>query len=135
MAHFCELNSNNVVIRTLIVHNNELLDKNGYEREENGVKFLKKIYGDNTVWVQTSYNNSFRRKFATSGWSYNYEKDVFVEPQPFPSWSLNLETLIWEPPIPMPEFTDDTFYWWSETNMKWMAVYEPGWRQPPPPSN
>ena len=34
MAHFAELNENNIVTRVIVVHNNELLDENGTEVEQ-----------------------------------------------------------------------------------------------------
>ena len=58
MATFAELNDNNVVLRTLSVHNNELLD-DGNESEDKGIAFLKSLFGSNTNWKQTSYNTKY----------------------------------------------------------------------------
>jgi hypothetical protein len=75
MAHFAELNENNVVTQVIVVHNNELLD-NGVESEAKGIAFCQSLFGGN--WIQTSYNANFRGKFAGVGDIYDGEK--FVAP-------------------------------------------------------
>ena len=50
MANFAELDSNNVVKRVVVIHNNES------PTEEAGINFLKNLYGADTNWKQTSYN-------------------------------------------------------------------------------
>jgi hypothetical protein len=121
MAHFAQLDENNIVINVIVIHNNELLDENGNESEEKGIRFCKDHYGEETRWVQTSYNNTFRKWYAGIGWSYNQELDAFIEPQPFPSWSLNEELCIWEAPIPIPEdHMDGKIYHWDEDIKEWV---------------
>jgi len=78
MAHFAELDENNIVTRVIVVHNNELLDENSNESEQKGVDFCVVHYGGN--WVQTSYNNNFRGMFAGAGYTYDPVNDVFVPP-------------------------------------------------------
>jgi hypothetical protein len=68
MAHFAEINSNNKVLRVVVVNNNELL-VNGVENEQKGIDFCKSLFGSNTNWVQTSYNSKFRKQYAGI-WSY-----------------------------------------------------------------
>jgi hypothetical protein len=77
MAHFAELNENNVVTRVIVVHNNELLD-NGVESEAKGIAFCKSLFGGE--WVQTSYNSNFRENFAGIGYTYDQELDAFIPP-------------------------------------------------------
>jgi hypothetical protein len=60
MAHFARL-ENNVVTEVIAVHNNEVLN------EAIGISFCKSLYGENTEWVQTSYNATMRGKFAALG--------------------------------------------------------------------
>ena len=79
MAHFAQLDSNNKVIQVIVVGNNDCLDSNGNESEEVGIAFCKSILGDNTEWVQTSYNSTIRGKFARIGDTYNKVEDVFEE--------------------------------------------------------
>ena len=56
--------------------------------------------GDSFNWVQTSYNNNFRKNFATVGGTYDKTRDAFIAPQPEPSASipyvLNEDTCRWE---------------------------------------
>ena len=80
MAHFAELDNNNTVTRVIVIHNNELLDDNGNESEANGIAFCKQLYGENTRWVQTSYNNSFRGTYAGVGYKYDPTANVFSPP-------------------------------------------------------
>ena len=65
MAHFAELDENNIVTRVIVVHNNELLDGET-ESEAKGVGFCSTLFG-HTNWVQTSYNNNIRKQFAGTG--------------------------------------------------------------------
>lgn len=119
MAHFAQLDENNVVMQVIVVHNNELLD-NGVEREELGVAFCKSLFGADTRWVQTSYNGKFRKNYAGIGYTYDTALDAFVPPQPYPSWTLNSDTAQWEPPVPMP--TDGEMYLWNEAADNWVAI-------------
>jgi hypothetical protein len=94
MAHFAELDENNVVKQVIVVHNNELLDENGNESEQKGVDFCVAHYGG--TWVQTSYNNSFRFRYAGAGMTYDPTRDAFIAPKPSEgSYVLNEETLSW----------------------------------------
>tara|TARA_Y100000289_G_scaffold44105_1_gene43892 strand:- start:352 stop:720 length:369 start_codon:yes stop_codon:yes gene_type:complete len=118
MAHFAELDENNVVLQVIVVHNNELLDDEGQENEVKGVQFCTSLFGHNN-WIQTSYNNNMRKQFAGIGFTYDDVNDVFVAPQPFPSWSLD-ENHDWQAPIPMPE--DDKEYSWNEETQAWDEI-------------
>jgi hypothetical protein len=80
MAHFAKLNESNVVTEVIVVHNNELMD-NGVESEAKGIAFCKSLFGQDTRWVQTSYNGNFRGKYAGIGYTYDSANNVFVEPQ------------------------------------------------------
>lgn len=79
MAHFAEIDDNNVVLRVVVVDNSEVLNAEGLEDEQVGIAFCQNLFGGN--WVQTSYNNSFRGIFAGPGFIYDEDLDVFVEPQ------------------------------------------------------
>ena len=96
MAHFAELNGQSIVQRVVVVNNNVLLDENGNEQESLGIEFLKSLYGNTTLWVQTSYNNNFRKRFASIGYTYNRVYDAFIKPIPNDNYTLNTETLEWE---------------------------------------
>ena len=84
MAHFAELDENNIVKRVIVVHNHELLI-DGVETESKGAQFCQNLFGG--TWVQTSYNNKFRGLYAGAGFTYDAVNDVFLapsslEPQP-----------------------------------------------------
>ena len=118
MAHFAELDENNIVTRVIVVHNNVLVDTSGNESEAKGVEFCSTLFG-HTNWVQTSYNNNMRKQFAGTGYTYDSDSDVFVAPQPYPSWSLD-DNSDWQAPTPMPE--DDNMYSWNEETQSWDLV-------------
>jgi hypothetical protein len=120
MAHFAQLDNNNIVINVIVVHNNELLDQNGNEIEQKGIDFCKTLFGQDTEWVQTSYNGNFRKNYASGGGTYNKELDAFIAPKPYPSWILNNKTWLWESPITMP--TDGKAYIWDEDTTSWTEI-------------
>ena len=79
MAHFAELNADNVVTQVIVVHNNELL-VDGVETESKGVDFLESLYGHRR-WVQTSYNGTIRKTYAGVGFRYDVQMDAFIPPE------------------------------------------------------
>jgi len=119
MAHFAQLDENNVVTNVIVVHNNELLDENGVESEAKGIVFCQSLFGGN--WKQTSYNGNIRKNYAGIGYTYREDIDAFVPPQPYSSWMLNGKAQ-WEAPVAMP--TDDKRYSWDETQQNWIEVTE-----------
>jgi len=81
MAHFAKIEDG--IVHEVIVVNNEVLhDENGVEQESIGVAFCQSLYGEDTEWIQTSYNSTFRGKYASSGDIYNAELDVFESLNP-----------------------------------------------------
>lgn len=118
MAHFARLGLDNIVEQVIVVDNINVMTAQGEEKEEIGVLYLKKIFGEGTIWVQTSYNGNFRKRYAGEGYTYNSTYDVFIPPKPFESWTLDLEEYDWIPPIPYPE--DGKLYDWDETNQVWV---------------
>jgi len=116
MAHFAELDSNNVVLRVIVVGDKDTADVNGNEVESIGVSFCQKLLGGN--WKQTSYNGNKRKNYAGVGYTYDAAIDAFVPPKPYPSWVLNNETAQWVAPVPMP--TDGKKYTWDEATQSWV---------------
>lgn len=111
MAHWAELDDDNIVLRVTVGDNN---DPNGDE----GYKWLVDNLGGR--WVQTSYNANFRGKYAGIGDTYNEILDAFIPPKPYPSWILNEELLNWQPPVPYP--TDEQEYIWNEKTVSWDLI-------------
>ena len=120
MAHFAEIDSEGTVQRVLVV-SNTVTYQGDEEVEELGTAYLQNMFPD-TDWVQTSYNDNFRKRYAGKGYKYDVERDAFIPPQPFPSWLLNEESLSWEAPFPMPD--DDKIYKWDEENQSWVETDE-----------
>lgn len=121
MAHFAQLDENNLVTQVIVVHNNDC-QLNGVEVEEAGVLFCKSLFGVDTIWKQTSYNGNIRKNYAGIGYTYDAGRDAFIPPQPFASWVLNEETCRWDAPVAMPE--DGKRYTWDEATTSWVEVTE-----------
>lgn len=69
MAHFAKIDENNKVVDVLVVDNSQ---------EHRGQEFLAVDCGLGGTWIQTSYNNNFRGKFAGIGDTYDAVNDVFI---------------------------------------------------------
>lgn len=131
MAHFAELDENNVVLRVIVIANSELLDESGNESEAKGVEFCRSLFGPSTIWVQTSYNGKFRKNYAAVGFTYDSNRDAFIAPKVSFSWILEENTCQWVPPVPYPidglsNMTAEAFpghgtvYMWSEEKLNWV---------------
>jgi len=78
MAHFAKI-ENNLVTQVVVVNNEVLKDENGIEQESIGSQFCADLFGG--TWIQTSYNNNFRGRYAGIGNTYDAVLDVFIEPK------------------------------------------------------
>ena len=132
MAHFAEIDENNIVLRVTVVNNEVITDGDGVEQEQLGVDFLTDLLGG--TWKQTSYNTKggvhkldgtpFRKNYAGSGYIYDEVRDAFISPKPFSSefwagsWILNETTCIWEAPLAYPD--DGKDYFWNEDITNWV---------------
>lgn len=123
MAHFAQLDENNVVTQVIVVANDQLVDSLGQESEEIGILFCKSLFGEHTNWKQTSYNGKIRKNYAGVGFSYKEDIDAFVPPKPFNSWLLDEEIAQWYAPVPYP--SDDQIYVWDEGTLSWVLVPKP----------
>lgn len=122
MAHFAELDSNNVVLRVVTVNNRVLLDDDGYEQESLGITHLQNLFGG--TWKQASYNGTTRKNYPAVGFSFDSTRDAFIAPQPYTSWTLNETTCRWEAPSAMPD--DGNSYEWDEDTTSWVVVPDGG---------
>ena len=120
MAHFCQLNDENLVTQVIVVANQDTADKDGVENEAIGIAFCTNLLGGR--WVQTSYNANIRKNYAGIGYKYDATLDAFIPPQPFESWTLNEETAQWEAPTPYPD--DGKLYSWDEATTSWVEIVE-----------
>jgi len=137
MAHFAQLDDNNVVIAVNVIAEADCLDSEGNESEAVGIAFCKTLWGADTNWKQTSYNTkvgkrwksgfegptedtdrpAFRKNFAQIGFVYDSSKDAFEENQPYASWILNETTGFYSAPLDYPvdsEGDEIPGYRWDE---------------------
>jgi|TARA_R110002167_G_scaffold107308_1_gene274653 hypothetical protein len=105
MAHFAKLDENNIVTNVIVA-------------EQNFINSGQ--VGDSFLWVQTSYNNSFRKNYGYIGSTYDKTKDAFISPKPFTSWTLNESTCQWESPTAYPD--DNKSYVWNESSQQWEEI-------------
>ena len=122
MAHFAELDSNNVVLRVVVVGNKDTADASGVEKEHIGAAFCERLFGGN--WKQTSYNGNKRKNYAGIGYTYDSVRDAFIPPKPFASWVLVEETCQWKAPVDMPADAGTgeppKRYTWDEDTVSWV---------------
>jgi len=122
MAHFAELDENNIVTRVIVAEQD----------------FINSgAVGDSSNWLQTSYNTrggihyapnsnepddgiALRKNYAGVGFTYDSDRDAFYTSQPYPSWTLNEDSCQWESPLPYPD--DDNDYVWNEENQGWDLI-------------
>ena len=121
MAHFAQLDENNVVINVIVVHNNDCLDENGNESEQKGIDFCVSHFGGR--WLQTSYNRKIRENYAGIGYTYDADTDMFLPPKPYPSWEYSTLGHEWEAPIAKPlDIPEHCHCVWNESTLQWDIV-------------
>ena len=139
MAHFAQLDDNNVVTQVIVVGNSDTADVNGVESENIGVAFCQSLLGADTNWKQTSYNANMRGNYAGIGMKYMTgvatlgvgSTDVFIAEQPHASWTISTTEARWVSPLgDAPTLTDDqvaagSYYTWDES--AYQADNATGW--------
>ena len=123
MAHFAELDNNNVVLRVVVVGNDCVPSDEHIDGETWCINFFK-----GGTWKQTSYNNNFRKQYAGMGYTYDAAKNKFISPQPHASWALDAND-DWQAPVTYPTITtygsndplDRYMISWDEAGQKWTA--------------
>ena len=86
MAHFAEIDENGTVLRVLVV---------GDDQEHRGQDFLANDLGLGGTWLQTSYNNKIRKRFAGIGYKYDAELDAFIAPKCHKEAVFNKDNADW----------------------------------------
>jgi hypothetical protein len=87
MAHWAELDSNNIVINVTVGDNNDPAGDEGYQ-------WLMDNIGGN--WIKTSYNSKIRGNFAGKGYTYFHLEDIFMPPKCHAEAILNAKSAKWE---------------------------------------
>jgi hypothetical protein len=114
MAHFAKIVGDRV--EEVIVISNEVCGDLPFpESEPLGQTFIAFI-GIAGYWLQTSYNDNFRKQYAGIGYTYDEAKDQFVAPKPYPSWVLNTDN-DWVAPVSKPR----GYFTWNESTLSWDA--------------
>jgi hypothetical protein len=135
MAHFAKLGGGNIVEQVIVVSDIDA------DTEENGIAFLHGLFGDNTTWVQCSYNTfqnqywdindegerelasdqsqAFRKNFPSVGWAYSTSIDGFIPPKPYPSWILDTTIGKWNAPVDVPTPEEGKYFRWNESTLSW----------------
>ena len=126
MAHFAELDSNNIVIQVVVISNDDV-DANGGDYSSQAETFVANLipHSENGVaWKQTSYNSNQRKQYAGIGYTYDATKNKFILPKPFNSWSLDSND-DWQAPVTYPNVNEvdsnPVQIFWDETNQKWLG--------------
>jgi hypothetical protein len=123
MAHFAEIDENNLVTRVLAITQ---------ENVDTGK------WGTSSSWVQTSYNTrggvhyapnsnepdggvALRKNYASKGYTYDPTRDAFIAPQPYPSWTLDEDSCFWISPVAHP-MDGKGPYEWDEDGGEWVVL-------------
>ena len=136
MAHFAEIEqktdptgfttNTQWIVKRVVVVDNGISTSNGplvdNDMHVDGETWCKTWFKGGE-WKQTSYNSKFRNIYAGIGYVYDFEKDVFIQTQPFASWTLNANNR-WEPPVAMPPDFVSTVN--SQTNNQPYSLH-PSW--------
>jgi hypothetical protein len=108
VSHWAEIDNNNKVIRVLVGDNNDPAGDEGYQW------LIDNLSG---TWIKTSYNSKIRGIFAGIGYTYNFDEDIFITPQPYPSWIRSGS--FWNAPTPRPEGLN---WAWDEDTLNWIEI-------------
>jgi len=130
MAHFAEIDDNNIVLRVVNVNDADTQDEHGVEDEAIGRSFLSNTYGGN--WIQTSYNTRggvhllggtpLRKNYAGLGYTYSKELDAFIPPKPYETWIFYPQVCLWGPPdVPYPNDLPGNYYW-NASEQSWQLI-------------
>ena len=123
MAHYAELDENNIVTQVFVGRDEDDLAEGVSDWETYYARpgYTVKRTSYNTIAGQhTTGGQSFRGNYAGIGYKYDAELDAFIAPQPYPSWILNASTYTWEAPVPYP--TGEGVFEWDETLVEWVET-------------
>jgi hypothetical protein len=126
MAHFAQIDDNNMVIQVLVIEQ-EVINTG--------------LFGDPSKWIQTSYNTrsgvhygadglpdggvALRKNYAGYGYTYDSVRDAFIPPKPYPSWVIDESTCNWQAPVAQPPQQEGMYYSWNEENQVWDSIALP----------
>ena len=113
MAHFAQINDSNIVQQVIVVADSDA------PNEAAGIAFCKALLGSDTNWVQTSFNNNIRVRYAGRGFVYDPVRDAFYPPKSYDNWVFDETRKSWEPPVARPSDYDTVPYNWNQSSGAW----------------
>lgn len=121
MAHFSELDKNNIVIRVVVTDNNDPNNDEGYQWLIDNLGGRWKKTSRNTQANEHALGGTpFRYNFGFIGSYFDESVEpngAFIHPKPFNSWVLDEETYTYESPVKHP--LDGKDYEWNEEDQTW----------------
>ena len=119
MAHYAFINNDGIVVEVITGkdENEDGLDWEVHYAQLRGMTCKRTSYNTSGN-VHANGGQPFRKNYAGRGFTYDYVRDAFIPPQPFPSWSLDEDTCLWCAPIPMP--SDGNIHEWDEAIGQWV---------------
>tara|TARA_R100000687_G_scaffold79702_1_gene74235 strand:+ start:298 stop:753 length:456 start_codon:yes stop_codon:yes gene_type:complete len=151
MAHFAKLGINGKIISVLTLNNSDMLNGDGVEDESVGQQYLERHNNwPAPLWIQTSYNThggkhydnktgelstdpskALRGNYASIGFEWDEDNQIFWPPKPYPSFVKNTERASWDSPLgDPPDLTAEqaevkSYYEWNEPNQSWDLITRP----------
>jgi hypothetical protein len=120
MAHYAQLDADNVVIAVFVGRNEDEVVGGISDWEE---YYKAKRCSYNTHAGEHALGGiPFRKNYPEIGFTYDPDRDAFIPPKPFPSWVLNEDTCLWDAPVPYPD--DGKVYAWNEEDVAWEEVID-----------
>lgn len=121
MAHYVTLDIYNRVTDIFVGkdENEGDLDWEQHYSEITG-KVVKRTSYNTRANVHVTGGIPYRKNYAARGYTYDYIRDAFIPPKPYPSWVLDEDTCHWIPPVPIPE--DITKYVWNEATTSFVLI-------------
>lgn len=128
MAHFAEIDENNIVLRVLVTNNDDPKGDEGYQWLVNNL---------GGTWIKTSFNTAagvhytdglpsndqtkaLRGNYAGIGFIYDPDLDAFLPPKPHDSWNADVTTYQWKAPVDYPN--GGGIYNWNEDTQSWDLI-------------
>ena len=144
MAHFAKISEENEVLQVLTIEDIYLLNDNEIETESVGQQYLETHNNwPSHLWIKTSFNThhnqhrsednskAFRGNYASIGYTWDLENQIFWHPKPYTSWVKNIAIAQWESPIGQPlvltpeqkaDENNKYHYDWNETDQTWTLL-------------
>jgi len=124
MAHYALLDENNIVTQ-VITGKDEGEQRDGVDvnweewyRDYHGAADCKRTSFNTDANTHRLDGTPFRGNYATEGYTYDVDNDIFIGPKPYASWVLDTDTYSWKAPVDMPD--DGEEYDWDETTSSWV---------------